>query len=68
MDPATDAEILVAFNTAATPVDAQVQVDPRSREFHALHGTCENTISALGTYRVHIAPLDFVVCAAQAAH
>ena len=68
MDPTTDAEILVAFNTATIPVDAQVQVDPRSREFHALHGTCENAISALGTYRVHVAPLDFVVCAAQAAH
>lgn len=68
MDPTTGAEILVAFNTATTPVDAQVEVDPLSRDFRALHGECADAISAVGSYRIHIAALDFVVCAANAEH
>jgi len=67
LDPTTGAEILVAFNTATTPIDAQVEVDPRSHAFRALHGACADAISAVGSYRIRLAPLDFVVCAAQAA-
>ena len=67
-DPDTGAEILVAFNTSARPLDAQVVVDVASRRFRALLGHCESQASAPGSYRVLLAPFDFVVCAAEMPH
>jgi glycosidase len=67
-DPDTGAEVLIAFNTSAQPLDAQVVIDTASQRFLALHGHCEPQPSAPGSYRVVLAPLDFVVCAAAATH
>jgi glycosidase len=59
-------ETLVAFNTGAAPVAAQVAVESGSGRWQSLHGACSPLASAPGSYRVEIAPLDYVVCRAAA--
>ena len=65
-DPDSGREILIAFNTSTRPLSAQVAIEAGSRAFHALHGVCAPEPPAPGTYRVEIAPLDYLVCAAAA--
>jgi glycosidase len=57
-------EIVVAFNTSTHPLTAAVEVANSSKDFTSLHGECAPAAAAPGTYRVVLAPLDFVVCAA----
>jgi neopullulanase len=64
VDPATGQEIAIAFNTSLQPLATVMEVDAGSRRFSALYGHCESGVSAPGSYRVVLAPLDFVVCAA----
>ena len=64
VDPATGQEIAIAFNTSLQPLATVMEVDAGSRRFSALYGHCESEVSAPGSYRVVLAPLDFVVCAA----
>lgn len=64
LDPATGREIAIAFNTSLQPLTTTIEVDARSRRFGALYGRCESEVPAPGSYRVVLAPLDFVVCAA----
>jgi glycosidase len=64
LDPATGREIAIAFNTALQPLTTTMEVDAGSRRFSALYGRCESEVAAPGSYRVVLAPLDFVVCAA----
>ncbi|MBV9930531.1 MAG: alpha-amylase [Alphaproteobacteria bacterium] len=59
-------ETLVAFNTSTAPVTAQVAVEARSARWRGLHGACAASASAPGSYRVEIAPLDYVLCKADA--
>ena len=64
LDPATGREIAIAFNTSLQPLSTTMEVDSTSRRFIALYGHCESEAAAPGSYRVTLAPLDFVVCAA----
>ena len=64
IDPTTGREIAIAFNTSLQPLSTVIEVDAGSRRFSALYGHCESEVSAPGSYRVVLAPLDFVVCAA----
>jgi glycosidase len=64
LDPATGREIAIAFNTSLEPLTTTMEVDAASRRFSALYGRCESEVVAPGSYRVVLAPLDFVVCAA----
>jgi glycosidase len=64
IDPATGREIAIAFNTSLQPLSTVMEVDAGSRRFTALYGHCESEASAPGSYRLVLAPLDFVVCAA----
>lgn len=64
LDPATGREIAIAFNTSLQPLATTMEVDAGSRRFTALYGHCESEAAAPGSYRVVLAPLDFVVCAA----
>ena len=64
IDPITGREIAIAFNTSLQPLSTMIEVDAVSRRFSALYGHCESEVSAPGSYRVVLAPLDFVVCAA----
>jgi glycosidase len=64
IDPATGREIAIAFNTSLQPLETTMEVAAGSRRFTALYGQCESEAAAPGSYRVALAPLDFVVCAA----
>ena len=66
IDPDDGREILIAFNTSSVPLDAQVAIEATSKDFRALHGECPREPAAPGSYRVEIAPLDYLVCAAAA--
>ncbi|HEY0686449.1 MAG TPA: alpha-amylase family glycosyl hydrolase [Steroidobacter sp.] len=65
IDPQTEREIVIAFNTSTEPLQANVEVDVRTRAFTSLQGTCAPRPSAPGSYRVTLEPLSYVVCAAQ---
>ena len=64
IEPATGREIAIAFNTSLQPLATTMEVAAGSRRFTALYGQCESEAAAPGSYRVVLAPLDFVVCAA----
>jgi len=64
LDPTTGREVAIAFNTSLQPLSTVMEVDTRWRRFSALYGHCESEVVAPGSYRVMLAPLDFVVCAA----
>jgi neopullulanase len=64
LDPSTGREIAIAFNTSLQPLTAFMEVDAASSRFTALYGHCESAVSAPGSYRVVLAPLEFIVCAA----
>jgi glycosidase len=63
LDPVTGREIAIAFNTSLQPLTTTMEVAAGSRRFSALYGRCESEAAAPGSYRVELAPLDFVVCA-----
>jgi glycosidase len=63
IDADSGREFLVAFNTSMAPLSAQVAVNADSRHFAPLHGQCEAEPTTQGSYRVAIAPLEYVVCA-----
>ena len=67
IDPATGREVVIAFNTSTAVITRNVEVDPKSRGFRALHGVCAPQVTVAGSYAVTIAPLDYVICAAGAA-
>jgi len=64
LDPRSGRELLLAFNTSTTAVNAQVTIDASSGSFFSLVGSCEPSPSAPGSYRVEVPPLDYIVCAA----
>ena len=63
-DPGTGRELLLAFNTSTAPVSAVVPVESSSRHFKTLQGHCAATVTAPGSYRVKLQPLEFMVCGA----
>jgi glycosidase len=64
-DPATGAEILLAFNTSTAPLTRQVQVETRSTHFHTLAGRCATAASAPGSLTITLPSLGYAVCAAE---
>jgi glycosidase len=62
LDAKGNAETLIVFNTSKRPIDAQVQIDPHALNFRALHGSCAAAPSAPGSYPVHVAALDYIIC------
>jgi glycosidase len=65
IDPRTGREILVAFNTSTAPLQVNVEVDPRSTGLRSLHGSCIPEPAAPGSYRVSLAGLSYIICAAR---
>jgi hypothetical protein len=65
-DPVDGHELLVAFNTSTEAVAANVEVDPRSRRFRSLAGTCPAAATAPGSVALSIPPLGFLLCEADA--
>lgn len=66
-DPATGAEILVAFNTSGQPISRQVEVDVRSTGFTALVGQCMPSATAPGSLSVRLPAFGYAACAAGGA-
>jgi glycosidase len=65
-DPETHAEYLIAFNSSATPLDANVLVETRSADFATLAGAgCAAHASAPGSLHLTLAPFGYAVCAAK---
>jgi neopullulanase len=64
IDPQSGREIVVAFNTSTTPMQVNVEIDPRTTALSSLHGECAASPAAPGSYRVKLDALDYVVCAA----
>ena len=65
VDPTTNREIIVAFNTSLRAVKEPIEVATASLHFTSLHGECAPDAAAPGSYVVSIPPLDFVICAAR---
>lgn len=66
-DPGTGAEYLIAFNSAATPLEANVVVETRSTDFATLAGAgCSSRASAPGSLHLSLAPFGYAVCAEKA--
>jgi neopullulanase len=57
-----EGETLVVFNTSTQPITAQVKVDYASKSWRSARGHCEASSSAPGSYRVTVAPLDYLIC------
>jgi glycosidase len=55
-------EIVVAFNTSATPVSLAVEVEARSETFSPLAGRCSATAVAPGSLQVEIPAFGYVAC------
>ncbi|MBJ6121809.1 alpha-amylase family glycosyl hydrolase [Sphingomonas mollis] len=64
-DPATGREVLIAFNTSATPIEQPVQVDTASTVFTALAGTCAPRAVAPGSVMLKLPAFGYAVCAAE---
>jgi len=62
--PSGGGETLAVFNSSTKPIVAQVQVDSGSLNWQPLHGRCAPQASAPGSYRVEVAPLDYILCKA----
>lgn len=62
--PSGGGETLVAFNTGPDPISANVHVDHGSRAWRSLHGSCAPQSAAPGSYKVEIAPFDYIICKA----
>jgi glycosidase len=62
LDAKSSSEVLAVFNTSVRAIDAEVEIDPRSRQFRGLHGSCEPSPKAPGSYHVQVAALDYLIC------
>ena len=62
--PSGGGETLAVFNSGTTPITTHVQVDASSLRWKSVHGNCVPSASAPGSYRVAVAPLDYLVCKA----
>lgn len=65
LDPESDAEILIAFNTSSEPLDTNVTVLTRSLSFRALYGNCPETAAAPGSARLTLPAFGAVACIAE---
>jgi len=64
-DPASNAEILLLFNSSDKPISQLVEVEVASRSFHSLAGQCTPAAAAPGSVRINLAPLGYAACAAN---
>jgi glycosidase len=59
-------EIVVAFNTSMETAVSQIEVESQSKVFRTLRGGCAAKVSAPGSFRVEVAPLNYAVCEGMA--
>jgi glycosidase len=65
IDPDTGREILIAFNTSATPLSGNIAVDPASGGFTSLAGACPAAPQAPGSLALSLPAFGYAVCAAK---
>ncbi len=58
IDPQTGREILIAFNTSTEPLQANVEVDARTRAFRSLKGHCADRPSSAGQLQSDVGALE----------
>ena len=63
--PGQPGETLVVMNTAATPIAANVMVDPAALGWTARYGTCPANAAAPGTLAITLPPLGVAVCSSE---
>ncbi len=65
MDPVSGGEVLAVFNSSATPLKANVEIDNGSKRFTALAGPCPLVAAAPGAVAITLAPFEFMICEAK---
>jgi glycosidase len=63
--PSGGGETVAVFNSSAAPLAAHIEVDAGSARWTALHGRCAPDSAAPGSYRVELAPFDYIVCKSE---
>jgi len=64
IDDDSGQELLVLFNTAATPFSGHVEIDPATTQLRTLSGACPATPVAPGSAMVALPAFGFAVCEA----
>ena len=64
-DPETGREILLAFNTSAVPLSANIAIDMKSAGFTALHGDCPAAPTAPGSLHLSLPAFGTIICQAS---
>jgi len=69
LDPDGEGQTIVAFNSSARPLRANIAIDHslRHSRFADLYGDCARRVSAPGSYPVEIAAFGTIVCRAESA-
>ena len=62
--PGQTGETLVVFNTATTPLTAQIEVDAASLVWRGVRGNCSPAVAAPGSLTVTVPALGWLVCRA----
>ena len=63
--PGRKGETLVVMNTAATPLSANVMIDPAARRWTSRYGSCPAMSAAPGTLAISLPPLGVAVCSSE---
>ncbi len=63
-DPATGAEVVVAFNTSGKPFTRQVEIGVGSMQFTSIVGSCSASAAAPGSLTVTLPAFGYVACLA----
>ena len=66
-DPTTGTELLLAFNTAATPIERLVEVGPGTATTILAGSGCATALAAPHSVRVKLPPFGYAVCAIEGA-
>jgi glycosidase len=64
-DPDTGREVLLAFNTSAAPLSANIAIDMKSAGFTALHGDCPAKPAAPGSLHLSLPAFGTIICQAS---
>ncbi len=64
-DPTDGREMLLVFNTSTEPIQQNVRVETRSKEFEVLAGECPLTAQAPGSVQIELPALGYAVCNAR---
>ena len=64
-DPDTGREVLLAFNTSAAPLSANIAIDMKSAGFTALYGDCPARPAAPGSLHISLPAFGTIICQAS---